>query len=177
MSTLKSSLLLALVLNLASAAGATEPPKLLVFPTKGQTPDQQAKDQSECSAAVVKQTGFDPAAPPAPPPTQQATEEPKKQGGARLKGAARGAAAGAVVGEVANNDADEGAAVGAAVGVVAAGRQSRKQQAAAQEQAAAAQEKAQADAAATQTAKFTTHNNGMAACLGPRGYSVTSSTN
>lgn len=41
-----------------------------VYPAKGQTPDQQKKDEPACYQWAVQQTGFDPAkatAPAAPP--------------------------------------------------------------------------------------------------------------
>ena len=48
-----------------------------VYPAKGQSPDQQKKDEAECTQWAVKQTGFDPARPPAqtaaPPPPTTAT--------------------------------------------------------------------------------------------------------
>jgi hypothetical protein len=149
------------------------PPQLIVYPAKGQTADKQKQDETECGTWAVQTTGIDPAKPAAPP--AQAAAAPAAQAppkGARVKGAARGAAAGAVVGEVANNDADEGAAVGAAVGAVAAGRQSRKQQAASQQQAAEAQKKAEADAAAAKAAQTDSYNKARAACLEGRGYTV-----
>ena len=84
----------------------------VIYPAKGQTPEQQNKDKGECHVWAVQQSGFDPTqaqAPTAPPPSQ---------GGERARGAARGAAAGAAVGAVAG-DAGKGAAAGAAAGTAA----------------------------------------------------------
>jgi hypothetical protein len=133
---------------------------LIIYPAKGQTPDQQSTDEQQCYEWAKAQTGIDPQAPPpAPAPVQEA------QGGQRVKGAARGAAAGAVIGEVANNDADEGAKVGAAAGVVAGGRQKRQDQKAAEEQA-------KSQAQATQTERLTTFKKAMGTCLQGRGYTT-----
>jgi len=88
-----------------------------VYPAKGQTPDQQKADESQCYTWAVQQTGFDPAKPPAaaaPPPPTTAT-------GTTPGAGARGAARGAVVGEIVADDPGAGAAVGA----VAARGQSR----------------------------------------------------
>jgi hypothetical protein len=128
-----------------------------VYPAKGQSPDQQKKDESACYQWAVQQTGFDPskpvAAPAAPPPTTATGTTP----GAGLRGAARGA----VVGEVVGGDASTGAAVGAA----AARGQSRRQNAAtAQQQQAAAQQ-----ATSQQQAAFA---KARGACLEGRGYTV-----
>ena len=128
-----------------------------VYPAKGQSPDQQKKDESACYQWAVQQTGFDPskpaAAPAAPPPTTATGTTP----GAGARGAVRGA----VVGEVVSGDASTGAAVGAA----AARGQSRRQNAAtAQQQQQAAQQ-----ATSSQQAAF---SKARAACLEGRGYTV-----
>jgi hypothetical protein len=129
-----------------------------VYPAKGQSPDQQKKDESACYQWAVQQTGVDPskpaAAPAAPPPPTTATGTTP---GAGVRGAARGA----VVGEVVGGDAGAGAAAGAAV----ARSSSRKQNAAqAQQQQQAAQQ-----ATSSQQAAFA---KARAACLEGRGYTV-----
>ena len=137
---------------LASGAWAQQ----YVYPAKGQSPDQQKKDESACYQWAVQQTGIDPSKPvaaPPPPPTTATGTTP----GAGARGAARGA----VVGEVVGGDASTGAAVGAA----AARGQSRRQNAAAsQQQQAAAQQ-----ATSQQQATFA---KARAACLEGRGYTV-----
>ena len=136
---------------LASAALAQQ----YVYPAKGQSADQQKKDEYECHQWAVNQTGFDPTkAPPpagAPPPTT----------GADRGSGARGAARGAVVGEVIADDASTGAAVGAA----AARGQSRRENKA-QAQAAGQQ---QQQASSSQQAGY---SKARAACLEGRGYSI-----
>ena len=128
-----------------------------VYPAKGQSPDQQKKDESACYQWAVQQTGFDPskpaAAPAAPPPTTATGTTP----GAGVRGAARGA----VVGEVVGGDAGTGAAVGAAA---ARGQSRRQNAAAAQQQQAAAQQ-----ATSQQQAAF---GKARAACLEGKGYTV-----
>lgn len=129
-----------------------------VYPAKGQSPEQQKKDESACYQWAVQQTGVDPskpaAAPAAPPPPTTATGTTP---GAGVRGAARGA----VVGEIVGGDAGTGAAVGAA----AARGQSRRQNAAqAQQQQQAAQQ-----ATSSQQAAFA---KARAACLEGRGYTV-----
>ena len=127
-----------------------------VYPAKGQSPDQQKKDESACYQWAVQQTGIDPSKPvaaPPPPPTTATGTTP----GAGVRGAARGA----VVGEVVGGDASTGAAVGAA----AARGQSRRQNAAtARQQQAATQQ-----ASSQQQAAF---GKARAACLEGKGYTV-----
>ena len=127
----------------------------VVYPAKGQKPEQQKKDEGECHTWAVDNSKYDPANPP-----KQAAAPPPPQGATPGSGA-RGAARGAVVGEVVNGDASSGAAVGA----VAARGQSRRQNAAAgQQQQAAAASQDQAGMAKYQKAR--------AACLEGRGYTV-----
>jgi hypothetical protein len=140
------------------AAPAPALAQQFVYPAKGQSPEQQKKDESACYQWAVQQTGFDPSkpatAPAAPPPPTTATGTTP---GAGVRGAARGA----VVGEVVGGDAGAGAAAGAAV----ARSQSRKQNAAkAQQQQQSAQQ-----AASSQQAAFA---KARAACLEGRGYTV-----
>src|SRR5918995_4209808 len=67
---------------------------MYIYPTKGQTPEQQAQDKSECHAWAVQQTQFDPTQSSAAPPSASAAVP---QGGG-IRGAGRGAAVGAVGG-------------------------------------------------------------------------------
>jgi len=119
-----------------------------VYPSKGQSPEQQKKDEYECHQWAVQQTGVDPskAQPASGPPTTATGTTP----GAGVRGAARGA----IVGEIVGGEAGAGAAAGAA----AARAQSRRQNAAAQQQASSGPPAAYAKA--------------RGACLAGRGYSV-----
>jgi len=153
--------------SLAASAG------ILASPTKNQTPEQQAKDETECYDWSKKETGYDPMAPAAPAaPAQAAQPEQSAARGARAKGAVKGAAAGAVIGEVADNDASKGAEVGAAAGVLAGGRQARKAKAEQQKQAQAQTAASADEAKAAQQKLADTFKNGMSVCLEAREYAV-----
>jgi hypothetical protein len=163
----------AAIVLLAVAAALAQGTTPIVYPAKGQSAEQQAKDKSECDAWAKQSTGIDPAAVEAAPapaaPAQTADTGPK---GERVRGAARGAAAGAIVGEVADNDADEGAKVGAAAGVIAGGRQARKGKAEAEKQAQQSAQQSQQQAEAAKQEKLQTYGRAVAACLEGRGYTV-----
>ncbi len=166
--------MIACVTLLAGGVLAQTPKTLIIYPAKGQTAEQQKKDEGECYTWAVQNTGVDPVvlaqtpvqAQPAPAPQQTAPT------GQRARGAVRGAAAGAVIGEVANNDAGQGAAIGATAGVVAGGARARQEKAAAQQQAQASQQQAQQQAEAERAAKMDTFNKAKAVCLEGRGYTV-----
>lgn len=144
----------ALLLAAAGSFAALAAP--IVYPSKGQSAQQQQGDQGECHSWAVQNTGVDPAQ-VATQPTQQAASQP---GGERLRGAARGAVGGAAIGAIAG-DTGKGAGVGAVVGTMAGGRRARQNEAAAQQQAQA-QKKGQID----------TYYRAYAACLEGRGYTV-----
>lgn len=167
-------------LGLVGFCAAAQAP--IIYPSKGQTAEQQQKDEGECAAWAKQTTGIDPvalAAAPAPVPAAATPAQPQETGpqGQRVKGAVRGAAAGAIVGEVVDNDAGGGAAAGAAVGAVAGGSRARRdrrgqqQEAAQQQQQAAAQTKAAQDQAEAQKQQqLATYQRANAACLEGRGY-------
>jgi hypothetical protein len=142
----------ATALVLAGAAAAQKP---IIYPAKGQTPEQQSKDDGECYVWAKQTTGIDPAA---PPPAAAPQAAPR---GERARGAARGAAGGAIIGEIADDDAGKGAAIGAVAGTMAGGRQQRKNQ-----QAAAQQAQAQ------QGQVVDTYYRAYAACMEGRGYTI-----
>lgn len=141
-----------MALTTYGAAGLALAQQPIVYPAKGQSTEQQKKDQSDCYGWAVSQTGYDPAKPPpaaaTPPTTATGTTA-----GAGVRGAARGA----VVGEIVADDAGAGAAAGA----VAARGQSRRQNATVQQQSAQ-----------TQSAGQQNFNKAVAACLEGRGYTV-----
>ena len=128
-----------------------------IYPGKGQSPEQQKKDEGECHIWAVQQSKYDPTKPPqqtaaAKPPTTATGTTP----GAGVKGAARGAVVGGAMGD---------AGAGAAAGAVAARGQSRRQNAAqAQQQQQAATQQNQAGMNAYQKAR--------SVCLEGRGYTV-----
>lgn len=148
--------------------------QVYVFPSAGQAPEQQSKDEGECYQWAVQNTGVDPfaAQKQAQAAQQQAAAQQQQvqqaTQGAGAKGAVRGAAAGALIGEIASNDADKGAAYGAAAGVVAGRHRARKaeQQAAQQGQ----QQVQQAQAATAQ--QMDGFKKAFSACLEGKKYMV-----
>lgn len=149
------ALTLAACLASAAVAVATEPE---VYPAKGQTEQQQERDQYECHEWATKDTGVDPVA---LAEQKLATSAPAKEEG--LGGAARGAGLGAAGGAV-QGDAAGGAARGFGIGrmiaVIKAKRQLREQQSA---------ESAQGS---TLQSDLDRYDRAYAACLTGRGYSV-----
>ena len=107
---------------------STNPGKHVVFPAKGQTPEQQEQDQLAAYTWATQQTGWD--------PYLAADQQVKKEGaaeqasdatrGAAVGGAARGALVGVAVGAIAG-DAGQGAAIGATAGGMGAGMRGRQQ--------------------------------------------------
>ncbi len=151
-SSLSTAIVLAVVVAAPAALG-----EQFVYPAKGQSAQQQKKDEAECYTWAVQQSGFDPAK--APPP-QQAAQPPTTATGTTRGAGVRGAATGAIVGGVAGD-----AGAGAAAGAVAARAQSRRQN------AAAAQQQQQQQQASTQKQQAA-FGKARAACLEGRGYSV-----
>jgi len=132
----------------------------IVYPSKGQTPAQQQKDQGECMAWAQQTTGVNPMA-----VAQGEANQPPPPGpqGERVHGAARGALGGAAIGAIAG-DAGKGAAIGAVAGTMAGGVRQRRKADAAQAQTQANQQQAQQALA--------TYNRAYAACLEGRGYTI-----
>ena len=138
---------------------------MVIYPSKGQTPEQQAKDEAACYTWAESQTGLtmqvgsvdtQAAAKAAGDQAAQATQ------GAAVAGAAKGAIAGVAIGAIAG-DAGKGAAIGAAAGAMGGARQRRK----ASEQAA--QQGAQ-QAQANNAAMIGQFTKAAAVCLEGRGY-------
>jgi uncharacterized protein YcfJ len=124
---------------------------MMIYPAKGQSAEQQQKDEFECHQWSVQQTGIDPTK------AQQAPRQQTTQQGGALRGAAGGALLGAGIGAIAG-DTGKGAAIGAGVGAVGGGARQRKQQ----QQKEAAQQQAQIDK----------YNKAKAVCLEGRGCTV-----
>ena len=143
---------------------------VFVYPAKGQKPEQQQKDETECYTWARSQTGIDPTGPAtAAAPTPEKVDNPAN--GARVAGAARGAAGGAVIGAIAG-DAGKGAAIGATAGTMRGGAQKRKGKQAAAEQQKQAAAQAQQQAAGTDKAKMDTFKKAYSACVQGRGYTA-----
>ncbi len=93
-----------------------------VYPSQGQSQEQQDKDTIECYRWAKDQSGFDPMQTPqasAPPPKEKST------GPGALGGAAIGAGAGALGGAVLGGKPGTGALVGAGAGGLMGGMHSR----------------------------------------------------
>ena len=118
-----------------------------VYPAKGQSPQQQQKDQADCHGWAMQQSGVNPGA-TAPPPSGPT--------GQVARTAARGAAVGAVGGAI-GGDAGKGAAVGAATGALVGGMRRADQRRAAEQ---------------TQSQASAEYGRAYAACLEGRGYTV-----
>jgi hypothetical protein len=139
---------------------------IVVFPAKGQTPEQQEQDEYDCLKWAVEQAGFSTNGLKDPNAAGQAAKAQAQEAttGAAVKGAAKGAAVGALFGSIYGNSG-EGAAVGAIAGGLS-GRRAKKQA----EAQAQAQAKAQVDA--ENKAKLEAVKKGMTACLESKGYTV-----
>ena len=153
-------LIVAVAVNflLGLAIGGFAEAGMIVYPAKGQSAEQQQKDEFECHQWAVQQTGYDPTR------AQQAPQQQTTQSGQPVaKGAAGGALVGAGIGSL-SGKAGRGMAIGAGVGALAGGAKRRQQQ---QQQAAANQQ-----AQATQQAQIDRYNKAKQACLEGKGYTV-----
>jgi hypothetical protein len=132
---------------------------LYVFPAKGQSNQQQKKDEIECYNWAKDQSGIDPLNLPK-------TEVPVQSGpsGGAVKGAAKGAAAGAAIGAI-TGDAGQGAAVGAAAGGMAGRRAGKKAQKAKNQQT-------QANAAASDKSTLDSFKKAFSVCIEGKGYTI-----
>ena len=139
---------------------------MVVFPAKGQTPQQQEADELACLQWGADQAGVHPgSAKDAKAAGQAAAAHVDSAAtGAALKGAAKGAAAGAIIGSISGN-AGAGAAYGAAGGAIV-GRRAKKNA------TAEAQAQAEAKANAENQAKLDAVKKGMSVCLESKGYTV-----
>lgn len=133
--------------------------KLYVYPAKGQSKQQQKKDEYECYMWAIEQSGIDPLNLPK-------IEAPVKSGptGGAVVGAAKGAAAGAAIGAIAG-DAGKGAAIGATAGAMAGRRQGKQAQAQANQQS-------QAQATATEQEMKNSFNKAFSVCIEGKGYTI-----
>jgi hypothetical protein len=137
---------------------------VIVYPSKGQSADQQNADEGACLSWASKQTGFDPTAPMQATSPSPQTQQPTTNA---AKGAFHGALGGLVVGAITGN-AGKGAAIGAGTGALVGGVRHHDQvERAYQQQDAWAQQQA---AQYQQSQKE--FNRAYATCLQGRGYAV-----
>lgn len=142
------------LLLLSSNAFAQQ--RMFVYPKAGQSPEQQAQDERDCSAWALQQSGYDPMEVPS------AGRAPEQQRGGIVGGALAGAAIGAIAGD--SDDAAKGAAIGGLLGgmrqsSVNRGRESRYEQ---QRRAAEQQQQQRAN----------DYRRAYMGCLSARDYSV-----
>jgi hypothetical protein len=133
--------------------------QLFVYPSKGQSKQQQKVDEFECYKWAVDQSGID----PLNLPKVEAKVQTGPTGGA-VKGAAKGAAAGAAIGAIAG-DAGQGAAIGAVAGGLAGRRQGQQAQAQQNQQA-------QASASAAEQEMKDTFKKAFSVCMEGKGYTI-----
>jgi len=134
--------------------------KMYVFPSKGQSNQQQKKDEYECYKWAVQQSGIDPLNMPQVKPDSVA----KGPDGTAVKGAAKGAVVGLAVGSI-TGDAGTGAAVGAVAGGAGGIRQKRVTQAKKQQQS-------EAKAAKTEQEMADSYKKAFSACVEGKGYTI-----
>ncbi len=144
---------------------STNPTQKVLYPSAGQTEEQQMADQLECYRWATEQSGWDPyeAYDVLVEKGYAAEQTASEAEGGVIGGAARGAAAGVIIGAIAG-DAGKGAAIGAAAGGLAGGRRSRR---------------AHSDADSQAQAAIDEFNRGLekwdrnyAACMGSKDYTV-----
>lgn len=148
-------LIIALLLGATHQALAQE---VFIYPSKGQSSEQQEKDKFECYNWAKTNTGYDPVNATSGGATQ-AAQAPQQTGGI-ARGALGGAAIGAIAGD-SSKAAGRGAVAGALFGGI---RQSRSNQ-----QAEQRQEQQQVSQS---SARQNEYNRAYAACLEGRGYTV-----
>jgi hypothetical protein len=171
----------------AQTAVPSTPAKPFIYPSKGQSAQQEQKDQNECYEWASQQTGFDPAqeleeqqaaAARARQQSQQAQQMAAQQvestQGQGVGGAVGGAAGGALIGAIAGN-AGKGAAIGSAVGLLAGWHRRREEEIAAQNQQLQTQQQIAAQSAqqlAVSQQKLANYNLAFKTCMQGRGYTL-----
>jgi hypothetical protein len=136
-----------------------------VYPQKGQSAQQQEKDEFECYKWAKQQSGVDPMN-SASTTTSVAPPAKTTEGGA-LKGAAGGAAIGAIGGAIGGN-AGKGAAIGAGTGAVVGGVRRRR----AEQRQADEYQSRQQQANSSASAASSSYKRAYTACMEGRGYTV-----
>ena len=151
----RSSVVWSVVALLSARVAGAEP---VAYPTKGQSSEQQNRDEYECHEWAQKQTGVDPVA-LAEQTTAPSSSSSKSGLGSSLPGAGLGAIRGA-----ADGDAGAGALHGAGMGRLSAVVRSRRQM--------EKQQDAASDQKADVRAQLDKYDRAYSACLTGRGYSV-----
>ncbi|MCB1954199.1 MAG: hypothetical protein KDG55_00905 [Rhodocyclaceae bacterium] len=150
-------------------AVASPPPPPAIYPARGQSERQLARDRYECYQWAVKQSGFDPARTVAVAPRPSVRVEPDPPSGV---GTATGVLAGAALGAAVSNSRHnaEGAAVGALLGgIVGAASDSAR---AAEARQVERDLNRQSERYASLDARGSAYHRALSACLEGRGYTV-----
>jgi hypothetical protein len=158
-----------------------------IYPSKGQSPQQEQNDKNACYDWASQQTGFDPAqeleaqqaaASQARQQSQQAQQMAAQQiqtsQGQGVAGGVLGAAGGAVIGAIAGN-AGRGAAIGSAVGLLTGWHRRRAEEIAAENQQLQTQQQIAAQSAqqlAVSQQKLANYNLAFKTCMQGRGYTL-----
>jgi len=144
---------------------STNPGKHVIFPAKGQTPEQQKQDEIAAYDWATQQTGWDPyeAAEKTAGQADAAEQTAQSAKGGAVKGAAGGALLGLAVGAIAG-DAGKGAGIGAAVGGLTGGARSHRTKKAAA--------KAGDAAVSTYAEQFAIWDRNFVAAMEGKGYTV-----
>ncbi len=129
----------------------------IIYPSQGQSMEQQGADEGQCRMFAQQNTGFNPFQGPA------YVGSSSSGGGEMVGGAARGAALGAIGGAIGGN-AGKGAKIGAGVGAVGGLMRKNKKK--------RKQEKKQRQAVSEYNQQLATYNRAFGACMSGRGYAV-----
>ena len=138
--------------------------QVFIYPSRGQSPQQEQFDKGQCYSWAVQQSGFDPANPQVytPPPPQAGAPQ-----GGLFRGAAGGAALGAIGGAIGGN-AGKGAAIGAGVGgLFGLLRRARSEQEQQQQQ-----QSYQVEQQSAMAQGHAAYNRAFSTCMTGRGYTV-----
>ena len=129
----------------------------IIYPSQGQSIDEQANDEASCRSWSQQQTGFNPAYGPV------YYGGSSSGGGEVIGGAARGAALGVIGGAIGGN-VGKGAKIGAGVGAVSGlMRKNRRKR---------ADQKAQQQAVNQYNQQLAGYHRAFGACMQGRGYAV-----
>jgi len=154
----KPIIVLVTTLLAAVGSGSRAAEDVYVYPAKGQSEKQQARDQQECHDWAVQQTGVD--------PVKLAEETPETQTASRgglMKGAAGGAGLGALRGTI-GGDPGEMAGRGAGIGGVLAAIRARR--------AMQQEHETQMQTHQDREAQLAKYDRAYKVCLSGRGYAV-----